>query len=110
MESTNFKIDIGNRIHEYRIKEGMTQAQFSERIDISVNFLSELENGKKGLFCETLCNICKGFSISADYILLGKEPDKFNFPRLVEITNALSDNELLTLREYVNALIKMKGL
>ena len=67
MDSTTLKREIGNRIHEYRISKGMTQAQFSECINISVNFLSELENGKKGLSSETLYNICNEFSVSADY-------------------------------------------
>ena len=88
----------------------MTQAQFSERIDISVNFLSEIENGKKGVSSETLYNICNEFNISADYILLGKTPDKTNYSQLIELVNSMQTNELDTLTEYINALTKMRSI
>ena len=110
MDSTTLKREIGNRIHEYRISKGMTQAQFSECINISVNFLSELENGKKGLSSETLYNICNEFSVSADYILLGKSPSKADYSHLIELTNSLPTNELNTLSEYTNVLIKMRSI
>lgn len=48
------KFEIAERIRECRIKKGLTQSEFSEGIDISINFLSEIENGRKGLSYETL--------------------------------------------------------
>ncbi|MBD5445277.1 MAG: helix-turn-helix transcriptional regulator [Lachnospiraceae bacterium] len=37
-------------------------------MDISVNFLSEIENGKRGMSQDTLYKLCSKFAVSADYI------------------------------------------
>ena len=44
----NLKRSVGKRVHDFRVQHDYTQAQFAEFMDISVNFLSEIENGKKG--------------------------------------------------------------
>ena len=47
MKDTLNKTEIGQRIRQLRILNDFTQAEFAESVDISVNFLSEIENGKK---------------------------------------------------------------
>jgi transcriptional regulator with XRE-family HTH domain len=47
--------------------------QFAESVDISVPFLSEIENGKKSMSQEILHRICSTHHVSADYILFGYE-------------------------------------
>ena len=54
MKDTLNKTEIGQRIRQLRILNDFTQAEFAESVDISVNFLSEIENGKKGLSGDTL--------------------------------------------------------
>ena len=39
------KTEIGQRIRQLRTTNDYTQAEFAELTDISVNFLSEIENG-----------------------------------------------------------------
>jgi len=41
------KSEIGQRIRQLRLLNNYTQAEFAELIDVSVNFLSEIENGKR---------------------------------------------------------------
>ena len=55
MLSANIKKDIGTRIKKVRTKSGLTQIKFAEDIDISVNYLSEIENGKKCISVEKQC-------------------------------------------------------
>ena len=69
-ESIN-KIEIGQRIRRLRISNDFTQSEFAEEIDISINFLSEVENGKKGLSQETLARICQSTHTSEDSLLFG---------------------------------------
>jgi len=45
MEEILDKSKIGQRIRHLRIINDYTQAKFAELIDISINFLSEIENG-----------------------------------------------------------------
>ena len=40
----NLKRSVGKRVHDFRVQHDYTQAQFAEFMDISVNFLSEIEN------------------------------------------------------------------
>lgn len=69
---SNFSnLHMGNRIKEQRKKLKLTRESFSEKINISPQFLSDIENGKKGMSIETLYKICNTFNISADYLLFG---------------------------------------
>lgn len=47
MEDILDKSKVGQRIRQLRIQNDYTQAKFAELIDISINFLSEIENGKR---------------------------------------------------------------
>lgn len=107
MAETSNKIEIGKRIHQIRVQNEYTQAEFAEAIDISVNFLSEIENGKKGLSQETLAKICTTMNVSADYILFGKKTRQLS---LLEIANSLSISELDTTIDYLTSLRKMKKI
>jgi transcriptional regulator with XRE-family HTH domain len=101
------KSDVGQRIRHLRVVNDYTQAEFAEAIDISINFLSEIENGKKGLSQDTLAKICRQLNTSADYILFGVQSKQTS---LLELANTLSIDELETTICYLNALIEMKKI
>lgn len=64
---------IGKRIRYQREKLNLTRAEFAEQIELSPQFLAEIENGKKGMSAETLYKICERVEMSADYMLLGRQ-------------------------------------
>ena len=64
---------IGKRLRNQREVLALTREQFSEKVGISPQFLSALENGSKNMSIETLVNICQKCNVSADYLLLGKD-------------------------------------
>lgn len=101
------KSDVGARVRQLRLLNDYTQAEFAELLDISITFLSEIENGKKGLSQETLARICSSLHVTADYILFGTEAPKSS---LIELANELSVDELETTVRYLNALIDMKKI
>lgn len=101
------KSKIGQRICQLRLLNDLTQAEFAEQIDISINFLSEIENGKKGLSQDTLARICRQLNISADFILFGV---KQNQTSLIDMANSLSINEIETTIHYLESLIEMKKM
>lgn len=107
---SDMKIEIGKRVRDFRVQNHYTQAQFAELIDISVNFLSEIENGKKGMSQETICRICSHFRISADYLLFGESKSTEVRGRLAEMAATLDVEELNLIIEYLVALRKMKDL
>lgn len=101
------KSEIGQRIRQLRLLNDYTQAEFAELIDVSVNFLSEIENGKKGLSQDTLSRICQKLNSSSDYILFGTKQKQSS---LIEIANSLSVEELETTIRYLEALLEMKKI
>ena len=107
MEDNLDKSEIGQRIRQLRHMYDYTQAEFAELIDISINFLSEIENGKKGLSQDTLAKICRQLNTSADYILfdLNQKPGS-----LIDIANTLTIEELETTIRYLKSLIEMKKM
>ena len=64
---------IGKRVRRQRERLSLTRDQFAEQIDISPQFLAEIENGKKGMSAETLYKICEKAGASTDYILMGRQ-------------------------------------
>jgi transcriptional regulator with XRE-family HTH domain len=67
------KIVIGRRIRNQREKLSLTRDVFAEQVDISPQFLAEIENGTKGMSSETLYKICDKFYLSSDYLLFGRQ-------------------------------------
>lgn len=110
MISDEIKAEIGNRIRDYRVMNRLTQTSFAEAAGISVNFLSEIENGKRGFSTDTLYYICNAFNISADYILFGEKNTGVTTNRIIEYAKDLPDSKLEAVLEYLNALVKLREL
>lgn len=108
MTTSDLKRSIGKRVHDFRLQNNYTQAQFAELIDISVNFLSEIENGKKGMSQDTICKLCTHFHLSADFILLGKSSPEDETGSLINLANNLDCNELGLVIDYLTSLKKVK--
>ena len=63
--------EIGKRISRERRERGITQEQLAERMDVSVQMISNLEGGKKAIRPENLVKLCESLEVSSDYILRG---------------------------------------
>ncbi len=66
----DYKI-IGKRLKEARRKKGLTQDELSEKLDLSIAYLSRLENGTGKINLNRLLQICNILEVSAGEILLG---------------------------------------
>lgn len=67
---------IGNRISKRRKQLNYTQEILAEKMNVSVQMISNLERGNKAIKIENLIKISEILDISADYILTGKTIDK----------------------------------
>ena len=90
---------IGKRLRRQRENFGLTREKFSEKVDISPQFLAELENGKKGMSAETIYKICSVFPISADYLLFGKETISNESSPVLDILSSLTEPQKNMLEE-----------
>ena len=73
-EKKAINVQIGERIKLARENAKLTQEQFAERIDVSPQYVSDLERGVVGASVSTLKRICVMLGISADQILFGNAP------------------------------------
>lgn len=106
--------EIGKRIQKSRKLMGYSREKFAEMIGISVRFTADIELGKKGMSIDTLIKICEILSVSADYIIWGREERDSN--PVADLTVCLDDNEMKhaedLMRTFVKAVseIKFKNL
>lgn len=68
MDSDYNKI-IGQRIKNARLKAGLTQEKLAEAVDLSVQHLSKVENGRKGLTLATATRITNALGITLDLLV-----------------------------------------
>lgn len=66
-------IEVGNRISKLRKTLGLTQEKLAEMADISIQFLVQIEHGKKTMKIGTLRKLCAALAVRADYIVNGTE-------------------------------------
>ena len=67
---------IGKRIIERRKKLGLTQEALAEKGDMTTQFVSYAESGKRAMRPENLLKISSALGVSADYILTCEIVDK----------------------------------
>ena len=68
--------EIGQRIMERRKKLGLTQEALAENADVTAQFVSYAEAGKRAMRPENLMKIAGALDVSADYLLTGDIIDK----------------------------------
>ena len=69
-------LEIGKRITERRKKLGMTQEMLAEKGDLTQQFVSYAESGKRAMRPENVIKLAKALEVSADYLLTGDIVDK----------------------------------
>ncbi|MDR0623524.1 MAG: helix-turn-helix domain-containing protein [Treponema sp.] len=72
MTESELRAILGTNLRHYRNFRGLTQAKLAEKLDISPNFISDLETGKRWLSSDTLVNISAILNIDV-YELLKPE-------------------------------------
>ena len=60
---------LGQRIREQRKEKGWTIEQFAERVDLSTNYVGDLERGVKIPKLETFIRIVEVLDVSADVLI-----------------------------------------
>ena len=63
------KLTMGDRIREARKKVGLTQDQLSEKLDVSLAYISEIERGLKMPSMQLFIKLVEILDVSAEYLL-----------------------------------------
>ncbi len=61
--------DFGKNLKSIRIKKGQSQQAFSESLNVSRVYISDLERGKKLPHIHFIINLANEFNISIDWLL-----------------------------------------
>lgn len=92
--------EIGERISIQRKNLGFTQQDIYDKIDVSQNHYSRIENGHVGISIEKLIQLSEILNITTDYILTSKTPNNKNSD-FAEKYNKLSIKQ----KQYINQQI-----
>ena len=85
-------VEIGKRIQTRRKQQGLTQEQLADKMDVSIQMVSNLERGNKAIRIDNLIKLSQTLNISTDYILTGKETTE-DMQTLTEQMAALSQRD-----------------
>ena len=61
--------ETGKRIFKLRKERGLTREHLAEMADISVQFLADIEKGRKNMTVTTLRKLSSALMVSTDYIV-----------------------------------------
>lgn len=75
-ENELFLKEVGKRIIERRKKLGLTQEALAEKGEVTTQFVSYAEAGKRAMRQENLLKISSALGVSTDYLLTGDIVDK----------------------------------
>ncbi|MBQ8763153.1 MAG: helix-turn-helix transcriptional regulator [Clostridia bacterium] len=103
MENKQLLKDMGERACLRRKTLGYTQEQLAEKINVSVQMISNLELGKKAIRPENIVKLCSALEISTDYLLTGIiSNDKIS--KLSDKLTQLSPEALKTIEQLLDLL------
>ena len=73
MTESDLRVILGENLKKYRLFKGFSQAKLAEILDISPNFISDIETGKRWLSSDTLVNISGALGVEAyEFLRPGK--------------------------------------
>lgn len=77
--------ETGKRIQNLRKQKSMTQEKLAEKLNISVSNLGKIETGYSGVSIDLVIEMAMFFSVSLDYILLGRELQTDNLKKQIRL-------------------------
>ena len=98
-------IQIGEQVRVAREYAKLTQEALAEKIDVSPQYISDLERGVVGISLPTLKRACIVLGVSSDQILFGVQSEN-RTAAIVEKCKTLSDQQLLLLSDIVSKYVE----
>lgn len=102
----SFNTETGSRVRDLRVSHGWTREKLSEAADISVQFLSDLETGKKGMSALTLKKLSSALCVTSDYILFGRTEQNSDSV-ITEMLKTLPPSRMGDLEEIIRLIVNM---
>ncbi len=99
---------INDRIKNLRRSNNLTQEEFAEKIDISIQGLSNIERNRYQPTAETVDKICKAFKITPIELLSATEGENEDLIKEISILlSECSNSKLKKIYQVIKMLIKL---
>lgn len=102
----DFKM-IGLRIKEKRFEEQITQAYLAEKAELSAQYLSQIELGKKRISLQALFDVARALHTTVDELLIGNFFDEDEV-YVREISDLLADCSGIERKMLYEMMIALK--
>jgi transcriptional regulator with XRE-family HTH domain len=99
-------VQIGIRTKKIREDAGKTQEEFAEQLNVSSQYISDVERGVAGLSILVAIAIHKYYSISCDWLLTGRTQTN-DISQIVEKLKYIDSNQLSLIEENINNILQM---
>ncbi len=80
-EDEAVEVNVGKRVKQVREKKGLTLEDISQRTDIDVNYLEEIEEGEASPPLGVLIKLAKALEMKMGYFISGEEGKPFTIVR-----------------------------
>jgi transcriptional regulator with XRE-family HTH domain len=111
---------IGQRIRQKRLQWGLSQEALAAAVDVSLNYIGEIERGRKPLTLPVAEQLCLLFGVTYDYLFLGIERSKDSLLADARpVSDTTAQNALIDLavsspedecRDYLKLLEDVRGI
>ena len=101
-------IQIGEQIKTAREQAKLTQEQLSERVEVSPQYISDLERGVVGISIPTLKRVCTTLGVSSDQILFGTAT-KNRAAAINDLCKSLTEEQFVILADVVGKFVEAIG-
>lgn len=99
--------EIGGRLRKLREHRELTRERLAEYADISVQFLADIEMGRKGMTVQTLRKLATALHCSSDTIVFGNQVMKKNTEdSLRALFLSLSPKQVEQVEEILKLILK----
>lgn len=105
MNLNNQYIIMGNRIKLRRKELRIKQSELAEKLDISNNHISSIENGREKPSLDILLKICEELCVTPDYLLLGNIHANDLPQNITDSLRLCSNDNIELVRQFVEILV-----
>ena len=97
---------MGNRIKIRRKELRIKQAELAEKLNISNNHMSSIENGRQKPSLDIFIQICNLLNVTPDYLLLGSM-HAYNIPQdIIDKLRLSNQSDIELAGDFIELLVK----
>ena len=106
MTGEDVRITLAKNIKKYRAQNGMSQAELAEKADISLPFISSIEQSSKWPYLDTLAQIADALEIEVSDLFTTQEGEAKNHEYSITLIKSLVENQKKALDDFGEKYLK----